>query len=950
MKKTTKRTWKQVLSLVLCTVMVLGMVFQQDFIRAKAAAGPKIAQWNLAISEGAIGLNLYFSGINDADAANMTAKVDGTSYKLGTKLSDGTYMVTHRVNVGDVSKQLSVELYKGSAKVDLTNYTAENGTVYCAVAGYLRTIKDRDDEYGELARSLNNYAECATGYTEGIELPMQTMDIDLSAYKPVVTGSMPDCITYKGSTLVLTDTFAIRHYFLFTDYVTGGEMYIDGKPATYHETDTLGLIYVEIPDIRTWDVDHMFEFRAKANGMEITFKYSVLSYAYLTLENGGDENLSKLVTSIYWYKEGYEECRKAEQTETPGTTTEDPGTTTEDPGTTTPDPGEITTEYVTYRAFGAKGDGKTDDYDAIVATHKYANENNKAVKADKGAVYYIGHMDASNPAGAEIKTPTDWTGAEFIIDDSKMKLVDGKIPDGLCYLFTIAPTKAGEKKYLNANSGDFLGIDPELSSYPEYDGTSNCSSVSKAKNFINKTFSKDTTKLSGQFHEKALYALKTNSYVRWGRNGSATATAGLRSQEEIVIVNKDGTIDNAAPLQWDWKDIHWIEKYPMDETQLVVKGGKFTTIVNQLNSGTYVHRGIAITRSNVLVQGVEHYLAGEDKLFTDKSEVDGKYYPRVGAPYQGFFRLNHCAYVTLKDCVLSNHLRVFSKGDQTNSTAPYDYYAEYCAAITLDHVVCAADADDLTGPGDPTGIMDRSRWGTTGTNYCKSITVQNGCALNRIDAHMGTYNITVKDSTMGFRGIAVVGFGDLVIENVKSYGDYFINLRRDYGSAWYGNISIKNSYWSLGTGNYSARLIFADYDPTYRYGYDAITENGVDYASMLPAKIDIDGLTIDTTEMTDTNAGIVFRGLTIYGSVLKVKDGDIVNDSYLKDRTKYPYPLKPTEEVNIKNLTILKNPSLNKTVFDQVFVQKPNDTNHNDYLFHNTKLNCDFSTFKVVNK
>ncbi len=935
MKKEIKRTWKQVLSFVLCAAMILGMVLQFDMVRAKAALEPTITQWNLTISEGAIGLNLYITGISDADADNVTVKVDGASYKLGAKLSDGSRVVSHRVKVKEVSKVLAVEVYKGTTKVNIANAGA-NGTLYCAVESYLNAIKDRNDVYGDLAKSLLNYAACVTNYTDGVALPIQIETADLSAYKPEVEGDLPTCIEYKGSLIVLSDTFAIRHYFQFYDSVTGGSMFVDGKPVGYHETSTPGLIYVEISDIRTWDVDHMFTFLATANGMQITYKYSVLSYVYRAIEEGGDENLTKLVTSIYWYKEGFEECRKAMQGSDPGTTTEDPG--------------EITTEYVTYRAFGAKGDGKTDDYDAIVKTHEYANKNNKAVKADQGAVYYVGHMDASNPAGALIKTPTDWTGAEFIIDDSKMTVVDGSVPDGLCYLFTIAPTKAGERKYVNANSGAFLGLDPSLSSYPEYDGTSSCSAPDKAKKLINQAFTKDTKKFSGQFSEKALYVLKTDSMKRWGRNGSATASSGLRSQTEVVIVNKDGTIDDVAPLQWDWKDIHWIEKYPMDEKQLVVKGGKFTTIVNVLNSKSYVNRGIAITRSNVLVQGVEHYLAGEDACFTDKSEVNGVYYPRLGAPYQGFFRLNHCAYVTLKDCVLSNHLRVFMYGDQTNSTAPYDYYAEYCAAITLDHCVCAADADDLTGPGDPTGIMDRSRWGTTGTNFCKSIVVQNGCSLNRIDAHMGTYNMTVKDSTMGFRGIAVVGFGDLVIENVTSYGDYFINLRRDYGSAWYGNVSIKNCYWSLGTGNYSARLIFAEYDPTYLYGYDIITENGVDYSSMLPAKIDIDGLTIDTTEMTDTNAGIVFRGLTIYGSVLKVNKGDIVDDKYLKDRTKYPYPLKPTEEVNIKNLTILKNPSLNKTVFDQVFVQKPNDTSHNDYLFHNTKLNCDFSTFKVVNK
>ncbi len=936
MKKGLKRTWKQVLSFVLCAAMILGMVLQFDMVRAKAASEPKIAQWNLTVTEGAIGLNLYFTGISDEDAGNMTVKVDGTSHKLGAKQADGTYGISHRVMVKDVFKQLSVSLYKGSTKVNLTNGKAVNGSISCSVGDYLELIKDMDDINGKIARPLINYATCAGNYANGTSLPVSLENADLSAYAPQKGGELPSCITCVGSELVLTDTFAVRHYFQFTEVVTDGEMYVDGQPATFHETDTLGLIYVEIPNISAWDIDHAFEFVGKAKGKVFTLKYSVLSYAYLALKNGSNDSLAQLATSIYWYKEGFEECKAAMQSSDPGTTTEDPG--------------EITTEYVTYRAFGAKGDGKTDDYDAIVATHKYANENNKAVKADKGAVYYVGHMDASNPAGALIKTPTDWTGAEFIIDDSKMTVVDGSVPDGLCYLFTIAPTKAGERKYVNASSGAFLGLDPNLSAYPEYDGSSASSAPDKTKNMINKAFSKDTTKFSGQFNEKALYVLKTDSMKRWGRNGSATASSGLRSQTEVVIVNKDGTIDDVAPLQWDWKDIHWIEKYPMDEKQLVVKGGKFTTIVNVLNSKAYVNRGIAITRSNVLLQGVEHYLAGEDACFTDKSLVNGKYYPRLGAPYQGFFRLNHCAYVTLKDCVLFNHLRVFMYGDETNSTAPYDYYAEYCAAITLDHCVCAADADDLTGLGDPTGIMDRSRWGTTGTNFCKSIVVQNGCSLNRIDAHMGTYNMTVKDSTMGFRGIAVVGFGDLVIENVTSYGDYFINLRRDYGSAWYGNVSIKNCYWSLGTGNYSARLIFAEYDPTYLYGYDIITENGVDYSSMLPAKIDIDGLTIDTTEMTDTNAGIVFRGLTIYGSVLKVNKGDIVDDEYLKDRTKYPYPLKPTEEVNIKNLTILKNPSLNKTVFDQVFVQKPNDSTYNDYLFHNTKLNCDFSTFKVVNK
>ena len=44
---------------------------------------------------------------------------------------------------------------------------------------------------------------------------------------------------------------------------------------------------------------------------------------------------------------------------------------------------------VHYSDFGAKGDGKTDDIDAIAAAHAFANQHGLLVKADEGATYYI---------------------------------------------------------------------------------------------------------------------------------------------------------------------------------------------------------------------------------------------------------------------------------------------------------------------------------------------------------------------------------------------------------------------------------------------------------------------------------------------------------------------------------------------------------------------------------
>ncbi|MBP5417973.1 MAG: hypothetical protein J6Y58_10690, partial [Clostridiales bacterium] len=598
-------------------------------------------------------------------------------------------------------------------------------------------------------------------------------------------------------------------------------------------------------------------------------------------------------------------------------------------------------DFVTYSSFKQASD--PDDYNSIVRAHEYANEHNLPVKADEGATYRINHMDPRNPKGALIKTPTDWGDAKFIIDDSKMTA-----DEGACYLFTVAPTKEGSTYYLKEDCGVYFGIDPRLKNYPLYNPavSSSFPSIATQQNFLNQTFSKDTTQFQlrngEKFDERNLFVFKTMAYLRWGRFGSATASdPDGRNQQEIIIVDKDGRIDPTTKLQWDWKEIYFVEKYPIDEVPLTVKGGTFTTIVNVLNSGEYVHRGISVTRSNVTIQGVKHYLAGEDAMYKNGDSI-----PRLGAPYQGFFRIDHCAYVTLKDCVFSNHKRVFNKGDNTHSTAPYDYYAEYAADITIDHCVCAPTKEDSTG------IMDSTRWGTTGTNYCKTIVMQNHSAVNRIDAHKGTYNLVVKDSTLGTRGVAAVGFGDMYLENVTIHAEHFITLRNDYGSAWFGNIYIKNCTWDIGN-DYTADLIQAIYDPENKYCYEPFVEDGITYYSQLPTLIDIDGLTIDAREIVhiynkkgeiDHGPATVFytqRGFNIYTSVLNnAPSSDEAMPGYLADPEQYKYPLCVTKQVNLKNLKVIKNPEYADYTLKYVTVRNPNYLQiHDELLFANTKLN-----------
>jgi hypothetical protein len=290
---------------------------------------------------------------------------------------------------------------------------------------------------------------------------------------------------------------------------------------------------------------------------------------------------------------------------------------------------------VRYSDFGAKGDGKTDDIDAIAATHAFANKHGLSVNADDGATYYIGGKNRT----AVVRTDTDFGTAAFIIDDTNVQ-------DRRAHVFLV-----------DSNLQPFK---------PE--------GISSLK--------RNQEKIAVSLPASCIVTVTDSNvrrYIRFGpnqNNGSA--------QTDIFIVDKNGNVDMNAPIIWDFDQITDITALPIDETTLSITGGRFTTIANNAESKyTYYSRGFAVRRSNVLVDGLEHHITGEGDH---------------GAPYGGFLHISDCSNVTVRNTILTGHKTYQTIGSAGVKVSMGTYDITVNRALNVSFVNCSQtnDIDDNT--------------------------------------------------------------------------------------------------------------------------------------------------------------------------------------------------------------------------------------------------------------
>ena len=287
---------------------------------------------------------------------------------------------------------------------------------------------------------------------------------------------------------------------------------------------------------------------------------------------------------------------------------------------------------VCYEDFGAVGDGKADDREAIVRTHEAANQRGESVRATDGKTYYVG----GGTACAKVMTDVDFGKAKFVIDDRQPKKIYSP-------LFRLVPSDQP---------------------FP-------------VKGLVR--LAKGQADLGLKLKSPCLIHLKNDKVKRYIREGLNRNNGS--AQQETILVDAEGRIDPAAPVIWDYDAVTQATAYPVDARTLVVKGGVFVTIANQHESKyDYHNRGFVIERSNVRLEGVRHEVTGE---------LDH------GAPYAGFFSFSHCANVVVTGCVFTAHRTYSTIGAAGKPVSMGSYDISANNSINLAFVDCRQTTDIL---------------------------------------------------------------------------------------------------------------------------------------------------------------------------------------------------------------------------------------------------------------
>ena len=542
-----------------------------------------------------------------------------------------------------------------------------------------------------------------------------------------------------------------------------------------------------------------------------------------------------------------------------------------------------------YKDYGAVGDGVTDDFLALMKCHEEANQYGHIVNAEPDATYYLGKGSGYNTI--TIQTDTNWNGCKFIFDDSKIKAPP-------YYPGTNTPTgERGDPEYYtpiftvknSAIDMEYTAVSSPIKSL--YEGVTN---IGFAPGY-----------------EALIIPYNSNIYqfIRYGKNQNDGA-----AQQEVIHVDKDGNIDPMTPVQWSYDEITKLVVYNAEESPITINGGDerqahvLTDFNNAPSNYTYYSRNIKITRSNVTIKNIKHDIINEGA---------------TGAPYNGFITITNANNVVVDGCEFycPKGYKTTGSAGLTVSMGTYELNAVASTNILWSNCT-QSNLYKEDGSMQADGMM--------GTNYCKNLMFENMVVCS-FDAHCGTYNATLRNSTC--EHINFIGEGTILLENMTILANPAGNglvLRSGYGSTWQGDLIIKglnmkyysrkefsliNAAWTnhfFGYETYLPENIYIEDVRLTKIGYavDAEgnrTEWSVEQDEMPPLNLYLNLNEYTDVDISDPNA-VMDKYPTDDAVSCECKNGfnDTTGDG-LCDNSLCGLPQSGNPNVNVNPYTVTKN-------------------------------------------
>ena len=485
---------------------------------------------------------------------------------------------------------------------------------------------------------------------------------------------------------------------------------------------------------------------------------------------------------------------------------------------------------VYYEEFGAKGNGSTDDFEAMYKAHVYANQCGQTVCGKPGAHYYIG--PGSLNKNIPVMTNVNFNGATITVNDvgsaaytHKDKKLFATIRQYKDVYVSGDEVKALYEEYKAANPDApenlVIGIDTESFPWlaPKLDALSMVRIISKN----HKDFVRHGSNQSDGNNRTDIFMVEANGdFVR--ETDKDLDGNGVIGNVTTPVAYSFGSTDISDPsvtretIDTTITDIYI---YRADDEPITIENGEFYNICCQAVAETDFkclyrahYRGFGLYRNNVTIKDIKHRMIDEPEMglgheghqgwdkqgdnCDDKCQKFGS--RKESYPYYGFFYIE-CTYnLNIMDCSITGHTTYYEDKPATGSTGgkipdpvamgSYDYVVEYSSNVTF-YNVTQGFSQDPDNPSEEldTGIGDSRYWGVMSSNGSKNMRFEE-CRVNRFDAHRGFWNAQLINTEIG-HSFNVVGGGTLnAIGVIKRHGSAFISLRGDYGGTFRGDMNL----------------------------------------------------------------------------------------------------------------------------------------------------------------